>query len=498
MPEVDPLVPPIFCARTFEDAAAQARRKYGREVVEFETQEDAHAFMMGEPMTTTEGKVGIYQDPDVLDTWFSSALWPMGTLGWPEDTPELRRYFPTDVLVTGFDIIFFWVARMMMMSHAMLNPDGKRDPEETKPFHTVYVHALVRDEQGAKMSKSKGNVVDPLDLIDRYGADALRFTLAASASLGRDIRMAESRVEGHRNFATKLWNAARFARLNDARFGGPRPEAGLTVNRWILGETGRVREAVDAALAAYRFNEAAGTLYAFVWGRVCDWYLEMAKPLLDGEGAQETRAVMGWVIDQCLILLHPIMPFVTEALWGELAERPTMLALAPWPEYGPEIGDAEATRETEWVIALIEAVRSARGEMGVPGGARVPMLEVELGEAERGYHARNATLIHRLARIASVERGPAPKGAVTIPVPGGLYALPLADVIDVNAERERLERSLGKLGKELGGLRGRLGNPKFVESAPEDVVAKARADLAAREAEEAKLRAALARLSEVA
>ena len=445
-----------------------------------------------------ERKYKIEQDPDVLDTWFSSALWPMGTLGWPEDTPELRRYFPTDVLVTGFDIIFFWVARMMMMSHAMLNPDGERDPEETKPFHTVYVHALVRDEAGAKMSKSKGNVVDPLDLIDRYGADALRFTLAASASLGRDIRMSEARVEGNRNFATKLWNAARFARLNDARFGGPRPEARLTVNRWILGETGRVREQVDAALAAHRFNDAAQTLYAFVWGRVCDWYLELSKPLLEGDGAEETRAVTGWVIDQCLILLHPIMPFVTEALWGELAERPTMLALAPWPEHGPEIGDAEAAAETEWVIALIEAVRSARGEMGVPGGAHVPMLEVELGSAERGYFERGAPLIRRLARIESVERGPAPKGTVTIPVPGGLYALPLADVIDVGAERERLERSLGKLGRELGGLRGRLANPKFAESAPEAVVAKARADLAAREAEEAKLRAALVRLAELA
>ena len=438
------------------------------------------------------------RDPNVLDTWFSSALWPMGTLGWPADTPELGRYFPTDVLVTGFDIIFFWVARMMMMSHAMLNPDGSRDPEETKPFHTVYVHALVRDEQGAKMSKSKGNVVDPLDLIDRYGADALRFTLTASASLGRDIRMSEARVEGHRNFATKLWNAARFARMNGARFGGPRPEARLTVNRWILGETGRVRGQVDAALEAHRFNEAAQTLYAFVWGRVCDWYLELSKPLLEGDGAEETRAVTGWVIDQCLILLHPIMPFVTEALWGELAERPTMLALAPWPEHGPEIGDAEAAAETEWVIALIEAVRSARGEMGVPGGAHVPVLEVELGSAERGYFERGAPLIRRLARIESVERGPAPKGAVTIPVPGGLYALPLADVIDVGAERERLERSLGKLGRELGGLRGRLANPKFAESAPEAVVAKARADLAAREAEEAKLRAALDRLAELA
>jgi valyl-tRNA synthetase len=317
--------------------------------------------------------------------------------------------------------------------------------------------------------------------------------------MGRDVRLSERAVEGNRNFATKLWNAARFARMNDARFGGPRPQATLTVNRWILGETARVREAVDDALHAYRFDAAASALYAFTWGRVCDWYLELAKPLLDGEGAEETRAVMGWVIDQCLILLHPVMPFVTEALWGELAERERMLVHEPWPEYGAEIADREADRETEWVIGLIEAVRSVRGETGVPAGARVPMLEIELGEAERGWHERNAALIGRLARIASVERAAeAPKGAVTIPVPGGLYALPLADVIDIAAERARLEKSLTKLGKELGGLRGRLGNPKFLQSAPEAVVAETRANLAAREAEEAKLRAALARLAEVA
>ena len=443
--------------------------------------------------------VPVFQDPDVLDTWFSSGLWPVGTLGWPEDTPELKRYFPTDVLVTGFDIVFFWVARMMMMQHAVLNPEGDRDPEETKPFHTVYVHGLIRDEHGAKMSKSKGNVVDPLELVDRYGADALRFTMTSIASMGRDLRLSEARVEGNRNFATKLWNAARFAASNGARFGAPLPSPTQTINRWIVGETTRARLAVDAALHAYRFDGAAQTLYGFVWNRVCDWYLEMAKPLLDGPHAEETRETLGWVIDQCLILLHPVMPFVTEALWGALAERPRMLVLTPWPEHGLEVADARADREAEWVIGLVEAVRSVRGETGVPAGARVPMLEVELGEDERGFHERNAALIHRLARIASVERvAEAPKGAASIPVPGGLYALPLADVIDVGAERARLEKSLAKLGRELGGLRGRLGNPKFVESAPEAVVAETRANLAAREAEEAKLRAALARLAEVA
>ena len=405
-----------FCAPT-ERAARAAMSDYyeGRSVVELygfsEAREEAEQRFGSAAMISMirrseaadedlRNAVPVFRDPDVLDTWFSSALWPMGTLGWPEDTPELRRYFPTDVLVTGFDIIFFWVARMMMMSHAVLNPDGKRDPEETKPFHTVYVHALVRDEAGQKMSKSKGNVVDPLDLIDRYGADALRFTLAASASLGRDVRLAESRVEGHRNFATKLWNAARFARLNDARFDAGRPEATLTVNRWIISETARVREAVDEALQAYRFNDAASTLYAFVWGRVCDWYLELAKPLLAGDGAEETRAVMGWVIDQCLILLHPIMPFVTEALWEALADRPKMLVHADWPTYGAEITDDDATRETEWVIALIEAVRSARGEMGVPGGRQGP----HAGDRARPSRARVPRAQRRADRPAGPDR----------------------------------------------------------------------------------------------
>ena len=301
----------------------------------------------------------VWRDPDVLDTWFSSGLWPIGTLGWPEDTPELRRYFPTSVLITGFDIIFFWVARMMMMQYAIVGQ---------KPFAHVYVHALVRDAQGKKMSKSLGNVLDPLDLIDEYGADAVRFTLTAMAAMGRDLKLSKDRVAGYRNFTTKLWNAARFAEMNGATAGAVPPtqyrrvtDAKQTVNRWIIGETAKTRVTVDEALENFRFNDAANTLYSFVWGTVCDWYVEFSKPLLmdgDDETRPETQATMAWVIDQCLILLHPIMPFVTEELWGTLGDREKMLVHADWPDHGADLIDADADREMSWVIA--SSSRSAR------------------------------------------------------------------------------------------------------------------------------------------
>ncbi len=441
----------------------------------------------------------VWQDPDVLDTWFSSGLWPLGTLGWPDDTDELKRYFPTSVLITGFDIIFFWVARMMMMQYAMA---GER------PFDTVYVHALVRDEKGKKMSKSLGNVLDPLDLIDEYGADAVRFTLASMAAMGRDLKLSKDRIAGYRNFGTKLWNAARFAELNDAtaRTVGPlagTPEATAPVNRWILAETGRVREEVDASLDAYRFNDAASAAYAFTWHMVCDWYVEFAKPLLQGDDAAlkaETQRVMAWVIDQCLILLHPMMPFITEELWGTLGNRGKMLVHADWPAYSAtELADPEAQAEMSWVIALIEDVRSARAQMHVAAGLYVPMVHTGLdADATRAWE-RNQTLIKRLARIESLDEvSDLPKGAITIPVRGGTIGLPIADIIDVGAEKARLEKTLGKLAKEIGGLKGRLGNPKFAESAPADVVEETRANLEAREGEAAKLREALARLAEVA
>ena len=303
----------------------------------------------------------VWRDPDVLDTWFSSGLWPIGTLGWPEKTPELGKYFPTSVLVTGFDIIFFWVARMMMMQYAVVGE---------KPFSDVYVHALVRDEKGKKMSKSLGNVLDPLELIDDYGADAVRFTLTAMAAMGRDLKLSPQRIAGYRNFGTKLWNAARFAEMNEAVGStGAIPQPKQTVNRWILGETAKTKALVDTALSQYRFNDAANTLYAFVWGTVCDWYVEFSKPLLldgTGEVKRETQDTMAWVIDQCLILLHPIMPFITEELWGTLAKREGMLIHADWPTYGDELIDAEADAEMNWVIALIDSVRSAARKCTCP------------------------------------------------------------------------------------------------------------------------------------
>ncbi|MBF9034020.1 valine--tRNA ligase [Rhodobacterales bacterium HKCCE2091] len=443
----------------------------------------------------TELVYPVWRDPDVLDTWFSSGLWPFGTLGWPEQTDELKRFFPTDVLITGQDILFFWVARMMMMSQAVMGQD---------PFHTVYLHQLVRDEKGKKMSKTTGNVIDPLEIVDEFGADALRFTNASMAAIGGVLKLSKERITGYRNFGTKLWNAARFAEMNECKPVAGFDPAGVsqTVNKWIVGEIARARIAHDEALAAYRFNDAANGLYALVWGKVCDWYLEFSKPLFaSGDDAviAETRATMAWVIDQCLILLHPVMPFITEALWGQIADRPNMLVHEDWPGYGEDLVDPAAEAEMTWVIGLIEAVRSIRQQMHVPAGAQVELLQVELDAAGRAAWSRNAAMIERLARIAKVTEADAmPKGAVTIAVPGGVFGLPVADLIDVAEEKARLEKVLGKLGKELCGLRGRLNNPKFVESAPEDVIEETRANLALREDEEAKIRAALERLAEIA
>lgn len=438
----------------------------------------------------------VWRDADVLDTWFSSGLWPIGTLGWPEDTMEMQKYFPTSTLITGQDILFFWVARMMMMQLAVVGDI---------PFDTVYLHGLVRDAKGKKMSKSTGNVIDPLEIIDEYGADALRFSSAAMAAMGGVLKLDMQRIAGYRNFGTKIWNAVRFAEMNEVYLNGAPssevPQASATVNKWIIGETAKVRELVDEALDAYRFNDAALGLYAFVWGKVCDWYVEFAKPLLGSEDEAvkaETRATMGWVLDQCLILLHPIMPFITEELWGETAKRDGMLVHADWPTYGSDLVDADADREMNWVISVIDNVRSARSQMHVPAGLKVPMLVTELDDAGKGAWARNEALIKKIARIDSLtDVADFPKGCVTVAVDGGTFGLPLADIIDVDEEKARLEKTLGKLAKELGGLRGRLNNPKFVASAPAEVVEEARENLAAREEEEAKLNAALARLAEL-
>ena len=492
-----------FCGGTLEEIRAEAHtyfsKKLGEPVeIQFARFEpDLGAWHMKRP--DLPGQPGavivrLWRDPDVLDTWFSSGLWPIGTLGWPEQTEELQKYFPTSVLVTGQDILFFWVARMMMMQLAVVNEI---------PFHHVYLHGLVRDAKGKKMSKSLGNVIDPLEIIDDYGADALRFTNASMASLGGVLKLDTQRIAGYRNFTTKLWNACRFAEMNGVweghatRAAPPQPQA--TVNRWIIGETARVRETVDAALAEYRFNDAANALYAFVWGRVCDWYVEFSKPLLDGPDGAETRATMAWVLDQCMVMLHPFMPFITEELWHLTGARDKLCAHADWPTYGADLVDAEAEREMRWVIALIEAIRSARTQLRVPVGLWLEMLQIDLEAAGQAAWARNEAMIRRLARIASLTPAEAaPRGSITVAVEGGTFALPLEDVIDIAAERARLEKTVAKADKELAGLQGRLRNPKFTDSAPEEVVTETRDKAAALEAETDRLRAALAQLANTA
>ncbi|GAA6190323.1 valine--tRNA ligase [Phaeobacter sp. NW0010-22] len=438
----------------------------------------------------------VWRDPDVLDTWFSSGLWPIGTLGWPEWDESTSKYFPTDVLITGQDILFFWVARMMMMQLAVV---------DEIPFHTVYLHQLVRDEKGKKMSKTTGNVIDPLEIVDEFGADALRFTNASMAAIGGVLKLSRDRITGYRNFGTKLWNAFSFAEHYEIPYSKEsiRPEATQTLNKWIIGETAKVREEVDAALESYRFNDAASALYAFVWGKVCDWYLEFSKPILQGEDAAakaETQATLRWVLDQSLILLHPIMPFITEELWGQTEARAKMLIHADWPTYtAAELVDADADREMNWVIGLIDTVRSARQQTHVPAGLKVALLVSSLDNKGQTAWDNNHVLIQRLARIESLTAvDEFPKGTVTIPVAGGTFGLPLADIIDVGSEIARLEKTLGKLAKELGGLRGRLKNPKFADSAPAEVVAETQANLAEREEEEDKIKQALARLQELA
>lgn len=475
----------VFCAATEAEIVTMAAAHYDLPV-RVSTDED----------DISDGdEVVLYRDPDVLDTWFSSGLWPFGTLGWPEQTDELAKYFPGDVLVTGQDILFFWVARMMMMAQAV---------EGENPFHTVYLHQLVRDEKGEKMSKTKGNVVDPLVVVDEFGADALRFTMAQMAAIGGVLKLSEDRIKGYRNFGTKLWNAFSFAEHYEIPNPGDvqMPDVSQTLNKWIIGETAKVRETVDQALTDYRFNDAANALYAFTWGKVCDWYLEFSKPILQGDDAaakEETQKTLRWVLDQCLILLHPIKPFITEELWGLADSRAKMLVHADWPTYtAADLVDADADREMNWVINLIESVRSNRAQVHVPAGAKVPLLVQGLDAKGQSAWDNNQVLIQRLARIESLEAvTDFPKGCVTIPMDGGTFGIPLEGLIDVPSEIARLEKSLGKLGKELGGLRGRLKNPKFVESAPEEVIAETRENLRLREDEEAQLNAAIARLQEL-
>jgi len=457
-----------FVAETEAEAKAEAASHYGKDT----------------PLT---------RDEDVLDTWFSSALWPFSTLGWPDETKELKRYYPTNVLVTGFDIIFFWVARMMMMGlHFM----------KEVPFHTVYIHALVRDERGAKMSKSKGNVMDPLELIDQYGADALRFTLAAMAAQGRDIKLSTQRVEGYRNFATKLWNATRFGEMSGAvTVPGFNPEnVKETLNRWIAHETDKATREVRAAIEAYRFNDAAGAAYRFVWNIYCDWYLELVKPVLtgpDGPAKDETRAMVAWVRDEILKLLHPFMPFITEELWAVTAPatpRAQLLALTPWPLHD-NLSDNAAEAEIGWVIDLITLIRSLRSEMNVVPATLIPLQLVRASAETRARAERWTDFIKRLARVADISFvDAAPQGSVQLLVRGEVAALPLKGVIDLAAEKARLDKELAKAEADIKRSDAKLSNEKFVANAAEEIVEEEKEKRAEAEGRKSKILEALERL----
>jgi valyl-tRNA synthetase len=560
---------PFFVGETEEEVRAEAAAYYGVEPksVHFaRTSNEASAIWVEQSLQPKQ--VVLWRDPDVLDTWFSSALWPFATLGWPDDAefvedpvrPELveglsfsssdaaekaglrqaqpereqgaqaertagsgrwaakpgtalARHYPNDVLISGFDIIFFWDARMAMQGFHFMGE---------KPWKTLYLHGLVRDAKGQKMSKSKGNTVDPLGLIDRYGADALRFTLAAMESQGRDIKLDEKRVEGYRNFATKLWNAARFCQANGSGASAALepPAAALPVNRWIIGETVKTVQALDLALAELRFDESANAIYHFVWATFCDWYLELIKPASSGDERgtvdEETKAVAGWVLDQILVMLHPFMPFITEELWHAMGERPYPLIQARWPMPDARALDAEAGPEIDWLIRLIKEVRAVRNELNVPPGSRLP-VRVDSDDPDlRSKLLRNGPALHRLARLKSAafpvslpivfEDGSTHdlavfgdlllnnQAAAQLVVDGVTYVLPLEGVIDVAAEKARLEKAAQSAEKERDALAARLGNASFVERAKPEAVEKAREDHSAKASDAERYRAALARL----
>jgi len=452
-----------------------------------ETEEAAQA-----AATAQFGKaVELTRDPDVLDTWFSSAMWPYSTIGWPNETPELEKYYPNTTLITGFDIIFFWVARMMMSGIHFMGE---------VPFKNIYIHALVRDETGAKMSKSKGNVIDPLEYIEKYGADALRFTLIAMEAQGRDIKLSEKRVEGYRNFGTKLWNVSRFCEMNGIAGSNSvaAPAAELAVNKWIISELYGAVGTVTKSFDEFRFNGAADGIYHFTWGTFCDWYVELIKPIFWGEdeaAKTETRAVAGWVLDQILVTLHPFMPFITEELWHATNEnRAYDLIQAEWPTVGS--ADAEAQAEVNWAIDFISNVRSTRSEMNIPAGAKATALVVGASETTTERLVAWHDMLCRMARLETVEAvdSAESKGSAQLVVGEATVYLPLADLMDLDAEKARLQKNTEKLQKEAGALKGRLGNEKFVAKAPEHVVAEAKEQLLALEDQIVKLGEALARL----
>jgi valyl-tRNA synthetase len=434
--------------------------------------------------------VTLTRDPDVLDTWFSSALWPFSTLGWPEEMPELARYYPTNVLVTSFDIIFFWVARMMMMGlHFM----------REVPFQTVFIHTRVLDEKGQKMSKTKGNVVDPLVLIDEFGADALRFTLALAAGQGRDMRIGPSRVEANRNFTTKLWNAARFCEMNgcETRDDFDPSRVAMTVNKWIVAETAAAARNVTQAIEQLRFNEAAQAAYQFVWSRYCDWYLELIKPVFaggdDGE-SEETRATAAWGRDQILKLLHPFMPFVTEELWRVTADRRSMLIVAEWPAIAVR-DNTEARAEIGWLIELVSGIRSVRTEMNVPAAAKIALV-LSGGNAESHDRlSRHRDALVTLARLSSADVSDSiPAGSAQFVVGEATAALPLGNVIDFAKERARLEKDIERAESEIAKLDAKLNNADFVARAPEEIIDEQKQRRADAESLASRLREAVRRM----
>ncbi|MEP3654835.1 MAG: valine--tRNA ligase [Litorimonas sp.] len=495
----------IFCASSFEDVSAKIKEKYGvSEVIDFsENVLDGYWDASISNATLDDDRMFVYRDPDVLDTWFSSGLWPFSTLGWPEKTEELERFYPTSTLVTGFDIIFFWVARMMMQ--------GLQFMDEV-PFEDVYIHALVLDEAGKKMSKSIGNTLDPLDLIDgvsidkliekrtrglknpdkapqvakatkkaypdgfeAYGADALRFTLASQAGQGRNVRLSVDRIAGYRNFGTKLWSAANFGQMNGciSAEGFDPSSAALPVNQWIISETAKTAAEITRCIDAYRFNDAADAVYKFTWDTFCAWYLELSKPLLSGEdGAEkeETRATFAWVLDQILILLHPFMPFITEDLWAKVTEgRESHLITTLWPTYGDELVDAPAVSEIEWLQTLITNIRSVRADMNIPPSKKAPLLLC--ADTLDPRLATYAPQLSPMARVEHVELAAAvPDNALQTVVDGVQYAIPLAGLIDMDAERKRLSKEIEKAQSEIEKIDKKLGNEAFVAKAPEKVV----------------------------
>ncbi len=533
----------IFVAEIESEAIEQAKKFYeerlGREIhIEIFSGDDSVDGLdpksIGIGTESTNGRVdgiSLSQDSDVLDTWFSSGLWPFSTLGWPDgvsnntpphpeegapasvtkDQPQdpsrrgaraapqgeeglLARHYPNSTLVTAFDIIFFWVARMMMQGLYIM---------DDVPFKDVYIHALVLDEHGQKMSKSKGNVIDPLGLVEKYGADPLRFTLAAMAAQGRNIRLSEGRIEGYRNFSTKLWNAARFTQMNECAVDPAFDPAGVTTtfNKWIVHEANACAGAVTRELEAYRFNDAASAIYKFTWNIFCDWALEIAKPIMqgpDGPEKAETQKTIAWALDQILKLLHPFMPFVTEELWGGLASRDQHLVITAWPAEDKALESSAAAAEMTWTIDLITAIRSVRAEMNVPAGAKIPMLAVSLTEGAKDKLSANETALMRLARLDEVKNtSTAPKGAVQIIHDGMTYALPLADVIDLGAEKTRLQKAISKVEGDIIGIDKKLANENFVAKAPPAVVEEQKTRRADLETELEKLKAAFTRLEEL-